>query len=247
MKLQDALHTGGYLDLIDNRQFKEAFGILDTREDRAALFSLLEQEGENPLANFEEIPSGIFNRLNTITKLDIPDTVKIIDHHAFYGCERLTTVVMSPNVTEIRYRAYQDCEHLRGIIFSSNLKHIGEAAFHSCDQLTQLVIPNSVEVIEEMAFERCSNLHTILLGSELKEFGRATFSLCDNLQQVTMCKGSYEFPAYLFRWCKNLKQITFNGTKEDWKAIPKDSYWNYKTPDIIINCDDGILHEKYEE
>ena len=62
-----------------------------------------------------------------------------------------------------------------------------------------------------------------------------------------MCKGSYEFPAYLFRWCKNLKQITFNGTKEDWKAIPKDPYWNYKTPDIIINCDDGILHEKYED
>ena len=65
----------------------------------------------------------------------IPESVTLIDNHAFYGCTSLTSVIIPEGVTTI-----------------------GEEAFSSCTGLTSVIIPKSVTTIGEHAFYLVKNI-----------------------------------------------------------------------------------------
>ena len=41
--------------------------------------------------------------------------------------------------------------------------------------------------------------------------------------------------------CKGLTNITYQGTKAQWNAISKGSYWNSTTGDYTVHCTDGNI------
>lgn len=42
-----------------------------------------------------------------------------------------------------------------------------------------------------------------------------------------------------FDKCSSLTSITYNGTKAQWAAVQKGSYWNMGMPNYVIYCTDG--------
>ncbi len=44
-----------------------------------------------------------------------------------------------------------------------------------------------------------------------------------------------------FGYCNQLESITFNGTKEQWNNIDKETDWDKNTGGYTIHCTDGDI------
>ena len=55
------------------------------------------------------------------------------------GCNNLTEVTISQNVTKIGTTAFQGCSNLKKINIPDNLTKIDEYAFDGCDNLTSII------------------------------------------------------------------------------------------------------------
>ena len=77
---------------------------------------------------------------NTITSVQIPNTVEEIGDQAFHSCANLATVTFKGD---------------------SQLTSIGEYAFRNCDSLTRITIPASVTSIGALVFDGCESLTSV--------------------------------------------------------------------------------------
>ena len=97
-----------------------------------------------------KIGSLVFGFYDSVRILQIPDSVTLINHSAFYDVNSLEECVVGKNVREI-----------------------GEAAFYNCSNLTRVELPGSITLIDKTAFEGCNNLTIYgVKGSYVEQFAR---------------------------------------------------------------------------
>ncbi|OUP79757.1 hypothetical protein B5F08_03320 [Anaeromassilibacillus sp. An172] len=75
-----------------------------------------------------------------IESVEMPDTVVLINQHAFRGIASLKTVNLSQNLTEIRTSAFLDCSSLEKIDIPATVTDIGNNAFIGCEALKTVII-----------------------------------------------------------------------------------------------------------
>ena len=124
-------------------------------------------------------------------------------------------------VTSIGENAFFSCKPLTSITLSNSIKSIGMGSFTYCESLTSITIPDSVKVIANMALYRCSSLTEITIPSSVKSLGHDVFSNCISL-----------------------KTITYNGTREKWKKVKKDTLSDKWISGILakfVQCTDGLV------
>lgn len=179
--------------------------------------------------SFEEgitnIPKKLFYRCTGIEKINIPDTVIMIDD-----------------------RAFKECTSLKNIQLSNNLTTIGQEAFNGCTSLEKVVIPNSVTTIKGAAFLACSKLSDVTLSKNLLSLGGYAFGDCDSLESIeipksieTTTKEYYIQYIYGYQWgvfiaCDNLKEIIFEkGTTQIAKGMfaNNESIEQISIPDTV--------------
>ena len=124
-------------------------------------------------------------------------------------------------VTSIGKNAFFDCKSLTSITLPDSIKSIGFGAFMYCESLTSITIPDSVKVIANMAFYHCSSLTEITLPNSVKSLGYNAFSNCISLEA-----------------------ITYNGTRDKWKKVKKDTLSDKWITGILakfVQCTDGLV------
>ena len=90
--------------------------------------------------------------------------------------------------------------------------------FNFPDFVTGINLPNCITTIG----------HTNFFDTVFKTF--------PNLQSIVIPESVTSIGENAFRNCTNLKTINYTGTKEQWKAIIKGSYWQYGAPlNVIYN------------
>lgn len=116
-----------------------------------------------------------------ITSVEMPDTVKEIQDHAFSSCKSLTSVKLSKNLETLGTNVFFNCRNLKSIELPSTLKNIdvyafaaagfesvtipesdvftslGEYMFYQCQDLKEVTIPATVTSIPDTAFADCPN------------------------------------------------------------------------------------------
>lgn len=137
--------------------------------------------------------------------ITIPDGVKIIGRHAFYGHNNskdfvipnsvvyigesafddtiISNITLSDNTIEIAEKAFQNA-YIKKILLPYSIKNIGKNAFASCDNLLEIEIPGSIKVIEERCFEHCKKLKKVVIKEGVKEIKSGAFCFCSNLVEV---------------------------------------------------------------
>ena len=99
---------------------------------------------------------------------DLP--VTSIDFGAFYRCDSLTSVEIGESVTSIGERAFSMCSSLTSVVIGDSVTSIGDSAFSYCSSLTSVVIGDSVTSIGFGAFYDCSSLTSVYYKGTASEW-----------------------------------------------------------------------------
>lgn len=141
-----------------------------------------------------EIGDAAFESKDIVTIL-IPESVKIIGVHAFYGCTALTRVRLP-----------------------EGLRIIDPYAFALCYSLNDIHIPDSVESFAGYAFEDCYNLETVNFPLNWKGNrvnSASPFVNCNALKKVTIPEGVTLVPGYAFAWVNSIKEVSLPDSLEN--------------------------------
>lgn len=143
-----------------------------------------------------------------LTRVVLPEKLRVISHEAFYGCPNLSgTIIIPEGVTSIGVNAFRGTR-LRGNL-PSTLKTIWDGAFAYCSFMDELRIPQGVQYIGSYAFDGCSGLRgKLILPDGLTCLGKDAFSGCSGLTgNIVIPQGVKEIPDYCFYFCDGI-----NGT-----------------------------------
>lgn len=102
--------------------------------------------GLNPIDFVGKSIPPYFAKNCLLTKIDIPEDIKVIDMYAFYGCLNLKKIVIPEGV-----------------------KIIGKYAFANCVRLTDIYLPSTIEFFGDKCFEglQYPEIHYNGSGSDL--------------------------------------------------------------------------------
>lgn len=125
-----------------------------------------------------EIASHAFYNCNKITSVNIPEGVKTIDNYSFANCSRIQTISLPNSLETIAGRAFMECVKLQNISLPSNLSYIGSSAFSDCKSLESITLPNSIETMEGYIFFHCDNLSSVNIPNKITQIKDYTFAYC---------------------------------------------------------------------
>ena len=179
--------------------------------------------------------------------------------HNFYINNELIKDIVIPNtVTEIKAFAFEGWNGT-SITIPDSVTSIGENAFYNCPIETatipaiacsyiknsnlKTVVITSGESIKINAFSYCSSLTSVTIGDSVTSIGNYAFSSCSGLTSITLPDSVTSIGREAFCRCSSLTSITFQGTKAQWNAISKGSYWNYNTGSYTVHCTDGDIEK----
>lgn len=136
--------------------------------------------------NVESICDYAFQNC-ALTSINIPDSVKYMDHSVFAGCSSLSSVTGMASVTNISAAAFKNCVSLTAINIPNGVAQIYDDAFSGCTSLTSIHIPDTVTKIGDNAFKECIHLKTVTGMNGVEQIGRfygSTFYGCKALTSI---------------------------------------------------------------
>ena len=139
----------------------------------------------------------------------MPDSVEQINDRAFADCNKLETVHVSQNVTDIVYGAFADCTALRSITLPDTVQSIGKQAFANCTSLQAFTFPAAVSQVVDRAFSGSTALQTVTLNDGLQYIGYSVFSDCAQLQSISIPDSVTTIDSRAFENCTALSTLQF--------------------------------------
>lgn len=113
-----------------------------------------------------EIASGTFANCHDIRRVEIPNSVTMINPYTFYCCG------------------------LEEIKFPDSLGKIGTYAFYKCDRLTYIKVPNGINSIGGNAFGECISLKNIDIPNTVVDIGSYAFESVKNVSYTGQAIGA---------------------------------------------------------
>lgn len=199
----------------------------------------------------------------SLTNIDL-NNVTSIGQHAFEDCRGFESIAIPSSVKNIGYRAFYNCDRIKNVNITDlkawcEIEFDGESAnplysdsyevANLClngETLTEIVVPEGTTKINDYAFYDYTVLKSITIPDSVTSIGYGAFESCTNLESVTISKNLSSISGSAFSLCTNLKNIYFDGSKEEWEGIKKDSEW-YKdqwipaTVNFTIHCTNGDI------
>ena len=153
------------------------------------------------------IGESAFAYCYSLTSINIPNSVTMIGDEAFEWCDSLTNINIPNSVTTIGWYAFGGCKSLTNINIPNSVTTIENGAFWGCDSLTNITIPNSVTTIGEGAFKDCDSLTNINIPNSVTTIGKHAFSICESLIGINIPNSVTTIGEDAFMDCKSLTNI----------------------------------------
>lgn len=209
----------------------------------------------------EEIPPRAFELLENLADVDLPDSIKTIGDHAFWGCgleeislpegliaiedsafngTNLAHVTVPNSVTELEGFAFAYCDSLESLTLLNPIEKLPEWLCAGCDSLQSVTIPSSVTSIGRRCFWD-SGLTNIHIPEGIKTIESMAFAYSD-LEAVTFPNTLEVIGDYAFTGCNNLTKVEFPKSVEtiSGSAFAEcDSLQSVRLPDNLKTIVEG--------
>ena len=113
------------------------------------------------------------------TSFTIPEGVEIIGEMAFRGKKALKNVIIANSVKEIEHDAFYDCDELDNIYVPAGVKVVRSYAFAECDKLKKITFAGTPEKVGRHTFDDCDQLHDIIVPAGSSKFFRKELHFID--------------------------------------------------------------------
>ena len=165
-------------------------------------------------APVREIYYNAFSGRSQLTRIVLPETLKVIGSSAFYGCTGITEIVIPAGVEEIGANAFNSCSSLeRARILGA--ESIREYAFAYCEMLYDVTLPDGLTLLEN-AFEHSTSISEIFVPASVECIYAYAFGDAQNIKLYTSRGAATEL------WGYSYGSFPSNVTV----------YWNYQVPRI---------------
>ena len=113
------------------------------------------------------------------TSFTIPEGVEIIGEMAFRGKKALKNVIIANSVKEIEHDAFYDCDELDNVYVPASVKAIRAYAFAECDKLKKITFAGTPDKLSRHIFDDCDLLHDIIVPAGSSKFFRKELHFID--------------------------------------------------------------------
>lgn len=163
-----------------------------------------------------------------------PNTVTLIEDYAFYGCVKVTSLIISNTCEKIDSNAFYNCKAIEELIIPDSVQHIGTYAFRSCVKITELRFSDYVEEIGACAFYDCNLLERVYLGKRIIELDDRLFYGCVNLTDL-----------YVYAPLSYVDELAFYGAEDCVIHMGYDTYMinMFDELGMTYEIDNTIIYE----
>lgn len=162
------------LNLKDKKEF--------TKNDLSQINELKANDKKIETKSFK----SYFNQVKTFDELKYFTNLTSIEEFCFYGCDKLTKIILPDSINNIGSFAFHHCKNLVNIKLPSKLKNISNNLFSGCSSLEEIIIPNEVETIQRAAFSGCSSLKKICIPNSVFFISYNAFDYDSNIKEITL-------------------------------------------------------------
>ena len=113
------------------------------------------------------------------TSFTIPEGVEIIGEMAFRGKKALKNVIIANSVKEIEHDAFYDCDELDNVYVPAGVKVVKSYAFAECDKLKKITFAGTPNKLSRHTFDDCDQLHDIIVPVGSSKFFRKELHFID--------------------------------------------------------------------
>ena len=109
----------------------------------------------------------------------IPEGVEIIGEMAFRGKKALKNIIIANSVKEIEHDAFYDCDELDNVYVPAGVKVVKSYAFAECDKLKKVTFAGTPNKVSRHTFDDCDQLHDIIVPVGSSKFFRKELHFID--------------------------------------------------------------------
>ena len=184
--------------------------------------------------------------LGTITKIKLPDTIKVIETKAFHYMKGLEELHIPESAEKIGEEAFGYCLNLKSIEIPDSVKEMGPKMFAACNKLEQVKLPSGLAEIGDYMFSACQSLKEITIPASVKRIGIWGFRECKKLKEIILPEGVEEIAREAFVNCFNLKTAVLPGSIKlikNYRSPPETPF--HGSPDVEAVVVPKSYAEKY--
>ena len=161
-----------------------------------------------------------FLNCDSLTNVEIGNSVTEIGWCAFEGCTSLTSITIPDSVTSIGGGAFFGCTSLKSVHYTGVLSAWCKIDFEHYNavpqgaklyinevELTDITIPSDITEIKNYAFCGCASLKSITIPDSVTSIGRSAFYGCGNLASITIPDSVTSIGSSAFEKCPSLPMI----------------------------------------
>ena len=166
------------------------------------------------------IADAVFEDCSSLTSISFGDNSQLtnIGDYAFWGCTRLSSIIIPASVTSIGEDAFLGCTRLSSIIIPASVTSIGEDAFKGCAGLSSIVVEKGntsyhrggnclIETASKTLILGCKN-SVIPTDGSVTSIGNSAFYGCTGLSSITIPANVTSIGEYAFYDCDSLTSIS---------------------------------------
>ncbi len=158
------------------------------------------------ISNNGSVGDDAFNSCTSLATAIISNNGGIGDY-AFSYCSSLVTATLGDSIASIGASAFYGCSKLSGIVIPDAVTAIGSSAFRYCTSLETVKVGNGTKSINSYAFGGCSALSSITLGDSVTTIGSNAFYACSSLPEIVIPQSVTKIDSYAFDNCTALADV----------------------------------------
>ena len=180
-----------------------------------------------------------FLNCESLTEINIPDSVSYLGTSAFTGCSSLLRLVIPETVTECEC-GVGSCASLVSLTFPSHAKSVGVGG---CKNLTELIFPSDATSI---SVRNCESLTSLTIPDGVTELTPKQLEGNTGLKTVVIGKGVTSLNLYAFYNCPNITAMVIpSNVTEITNQYYKRSWQTMKFKNLTIYGEAGSTAETY--